>query len=45
MAPIRILDLRDPDLGDEAFNDYAVAVAQAIRYYARAHRVDEEERD
>ena len=45
MAPIRILDLPDPDLGDEAFNDYAVAVAQAVRYYARAHRMDAKEAD
>ena len=38
MEPIRILGLPEPDPKDEAFNDYAVAVAQAIRHYARAHR-------
>lgn len=45
MAPIRILGLPQPDLEDEAFNDYAVAVAQAVRYYARAHRMDAKEAD
>lgn len=45
MAPIRMLNLPEPDPQDEAFNDYAVAVAQAVRYYARAHRMDAKEAD